>query len=190
MNRSLALFILKLIGWKIEGSLPDSVKKVIVVMAPHTSNWDFLIGWLGFSALGLKSKYLIKQEAFFFPLASLVKKAGGIPVNREHNKVILQVVELFRTSEKLILTVTPEGTRSLNLQWKKGFYLIAQQAKIPLAFGFLDYKRKIGGIGPVYYSSGDYEKDMKVIEEFYKNKTARYPENFNLSPENLNKRKR
>jgi 1-acyl-sn-glycerol-3-phosphate acyltransferase len=187
MNRNLAILILKLMGWRIEGSLPTSIKKVIVVMAPHTSNWDFVMGWLGYSALGLRSKYLIKKEAFFFPLGYLVKKVGGIPVNRGKNSVVLQVSELFKHSEKLIITVTPEATRSLNLNWKKGFYFIAQQAKVPLVFGFLDYKKKTGGLGPIYYVTEDYEKDMNVIESFYKEKTAKYPEKFNLSPENLGK---
>jgi len=189
MNSSLAKFILKLTGWRVEGTLPDTIKRVIVVMAPHTSNWDFVMGWLGFSALGLKSRYLIKKEAFFFPVAYFIRKLGGIPVDRGKNKVILQIGELFRDSDKLIITVTPEGTRSLNFTWKKGFYLIAQHARVPLVFGYLDYKSKSGGLGPVFYVTGDYEKDMEVIESFYKEKSALYPEKYNLSPENLKKRK-
>ncbi|NVO20302.1 MAG: 1-acyl-sn-glycerol-3-phosphate acyltransferase [Bacteroidetes bacterium] len=188
MNKSLALFILKLMGWRIEGTLPGNIRKVIVVMAPHTSNWDFLMGWIGFSALGLRSKYLIKKEAFFFPFGYLIKKVGGIPVNRGKNSVALQVGELFKRSEKLIITVTPEGTRSLNHKWKKGFYLIAQNANVPLVLGFLDYKRKCGGLGPLINISGNYEEDLQVIESFYKDKTAKHPKNFNLSPENLSKR--
>ena len=177
-----------MIGWRVEGTLPDSLKKVIVIMAPHTSNWDFVLGWLGFGALGLKSKYLIKKEAFFFPIGYLVRKVGGIPVDRGHNNVVLQIGELFKHSKELIITITPEATRSLNLKWKKGFYHIAQHAKVPVVFGFLDYKEKSGGLGPVYVITGDFEKDMEVIENFYKDKTARFPQNFNLSPENLRKR--
>ena len=158
-------------------------------MAPHTSNWDFFLGWLGFSILGLKAKYLIKKEVFFFPLGYLFRKVGGIPVNRGHNSVILQVGELFKNSEKLIITVTPEGTRALNLNWKRGFYYIAQNAKVPLVFGYLDYKTKTGGLGPVLNITGDYASDLAVIENFYKTKTAKFPANFNLSPENLEKRK-
>jgi 1-acyl-sn-glycerol-3-phosphate acyltransferase len=187
MNSSLALFILKLCGWRVEGSLPDSIKRAVVVMAPHTSNWDFVLGWLGFSALGLKSMYLIKKEAFFFPIGPLVKKLGGIPVDRGKNKVVIQIGELFLESKELIITVTPEGTRSLNHTWKKGFYLIAQHAQVPLVFGYLDYKNKIGGLGPVFKVTGDYEKDMEVIENFYKQKTAKFPGLYNLSPENLGK---
>ena len=126
MNKSLAQFILKILGWKIEGAVPLSIRKVIVTMAPHTSNWDFIMGWLGYSALGLKSKYLIKKEIFFFPLGPLIKLVGGIPVDRGKSRSVMQVGELFRKNEYLILTVTPEGTRSLNHHWKKGFYFIAQ----------------------------------------------------------------
>jgi len=189
MNRSLARFILKLIGWRVEGSLPESLKKVIVIMAPHTSNWDFVLGFIGFSALGLKSKYLIKEEMFIFPIGYIIRKVGGISVNRAHNSIVLQVGELFRNSEELIITVTPEATRSLNLNWKKGFYFIAQNANIPIVFGYLDYKTKSGGLGPIFNITGDFNKDLTVIEEFYKTKSARFPANFNLSPENLKKRK-
>lgn len=158
-------------------------------MAPHTSNWDFILGWLGYNILGLKSKYLIKKEAFFFPLGILVRKLGGIPVDRgKSNNIILTISEMFLEKENLILTVTPEGTRSLNHTWKKGFYTIALHAKVPLVLGFLDYKKKLGGLGPMFEVTGDFEKDMKFIESFYHDKVARYPEKFNLSPENRQKR--
>jgi 1-acyl-sn-glycerol-3-phosphate acyltransferase len=188
MNKYLARFILRLIGWKVESVLPPTVKKAIVVMAPHTSNWDFVLGWLGFSALGLRSKYLVKEEAFFFPLGIIIKWLGAIPVNREKNSVILQAGELFNHSDKLLLTLTPEGTRSLNKTWKKGFYLIARHAKVPMVLGYLDYKTKYGGMGLIMEPSDDYQKDLKIIEDFYKGKVAKFPEKFNLSPQNLKNR--
>jgi len=186
MNKILAKKILQLFGWKISGNLPDGCMKCIVVMAPHTSNWDFVIGWLGYHALGLRSRYLIKKEAFFFPLGSLVRRLGGIPVDRRKgNSALLHVSEMFRTEKELILTITPEGTRALNRNWKRGFYTLAKNAGVPLVLGFLDYKRKTGGLGPMIQVSGDYSADMKIIESFYRDKSARYPANFNLSPENL-----
>ncbi|MBK7173019.1 MAG: 1-acyl-sn-glycerol-3-phosphate acyltransferase [Bacteroidales bacterium] len=189
MSFSISHIILKMAGWKISGSMPSSLKKCIVVMAPHTSNWDFFIGWLGFNVLGLKSKYLIKKEAFFFPLGTIVRKIGGIPVDRgKSTNIILQITELFKERNELILTVTPEGTRSLNRNWKKGFYTIALHANVPIVLGFLDYKKKIGGLGPIIMVTGDFEKDMEMIEAFYADKTARFPENFNLSPQNFQKR--
>ncbi len=186
MRKIITSFIVKLIGWKVTGEVPENVKKYIVIMAPHTSNWDFFLGWLGFGSLGLKSRYLIKKEAFFFPLGPIVRWIGGIPVDRgRNNNVVLEVGELFKQNENLILTLTPEGTRSLNRNWKRGFYYMALHAKVPVMLGFLDYKEKKGGFGPLVYITGDFEKDMAVIESFYKTKTARHPENFNLSPQNL-----
>ncbi|MBK7213496.1 MAG: 1-acyl-sn-glycerol-3-phosphate acyltransferase [Bacteroidales bacterium] len=183
MRRFIARNILRLFGWKIIGSPPATEKKYIVIMAPHTSNWDFIIGWFGFAALGLHSKYLIKKEAFFFPLGGLVKMMGGIPVDRTNSRnVAVQISNLFREQESLIITITPEGTRRLNNNWKKGFYHIARHADIPIILGFLDYKTKQGGLGPLVYLTGDIDSDMKTIEQFYRDKTARFPEFFNLTP--------
>lgn len=188
MRFSISSVILHLAGWKMTGNLPVNTKKCIVVMAPHTSNWDFILGWLGYNKLGLRSKYLIKKEAFFFPLGILVRKLGGIPVDRgRSNNIILTVSEMFYDMDNLILTVTPEGTRSLNHNWKKGFYTIAVHAKVPLVLGYLDYEKKQGGLGPMLYVSGDFEKDMQIIESFYADKTARFPEKFNLSAVNRQK---
>ena len=184
MNKLLAQKILKLFGWKMSGNLPPGCMKCIVVMAPHTSNWDFVIGWLGYHSLGLRSRYLIKKEAFIFPLGILVKWLGGIPVDRRKgNSALLHVSEMFKNEQELILTITPEGTRALNRNWKRGFYSLARNAGVPIVLGFLDYRKKVGGLGPLVYASGDYSADMKVIESFYHDKSARFPVNFNLSPE-------
>lgn len=181
-----ARFILWLAGWKVVGPLPE--KKSIVVMAPHTSNLDFALGWLGFTSLGLKSHFLIKKEIFKWHTGWLIKAMGGIPVDRSHSSnVVMQVTEEFNRRRKFIVTITPEGTRKLNRNWKKGFYFIAHSAKVPVMLGFLDYKKKEGGFGYSFIPSGDYEKDYKILEEFYKTKNARYPEKFSLSAENLRK---
>ncbi len=186
MRKLFAKAILRLIGWQIIGSIPADDKKFIVTMAPHTSNWDFLLGWLGFGSLGLKSKYLVKKEAFFFPLGPIIRWMGAIPVDRGRStNVVLQVGDLFKHRDNLIITLTPEGTRSLNKNWKRGFYYIAQHAKVPILLGFLNYENKTGGFGPLIHITGDFDKDMEVIESFYKKQTARYPEKFNLSPQNL-----
>lgn len=188
MLRFLGLLILRITGWRVVGNIPQEIKKCVVVMAPHTSNWDFIIGRIGFWYLGVKVKFLIKKEIFFFPIGYLVKGLGGIPVDRsKKTNLVSQVSNHFETKESFVLAVTPEGTRSLNYHWKKGFYHIATQKKVAIVLGFLDYKKKEGGIGPVIYPSGDYEKDLKVIEEFYMDKTARFPENYNLSPQNRKK---
>jgi len=185
MKRSITGFILKIFGWKVINNIPADVKKCVVTMAPHTSNWDFLLGWLGYSSIGINSTYLIKKEAFFWPLGGLLKALGAIPVDRKaSNNIVHQVCEMFHKSESMYLTITPEGTRSLNRNWKRGYYYIAENAKVPLAFGFLDYKEKVGGIGRMFTPTGNYEADLKEMEAFYADKNPKHPEKFSLSPQN------
>jgi len=188
MKRKFAKFILKLFGWKVVSVIPPDCKKFVTLMAPHTSNWDFPIGWFGYMSIGLDSKYLIKKEAFKFPLGKLVSAMGGMPVDRKAStNVVLQVGEMFKKVDSLVITIAPEGTRSLNRNWKRGFYYIALHAQVPIALGFLDHKTKTGGIGKMFTPTGDYDADLKEIEAFYYDKEARYPEKFNLSPQNRNK---
>jgi len=185
MLRRLSKLILRLLGWHTDGSLPPGVQKAVVVSAPHTSLWDFVIGRLTFWAIRINIRFLIKSEAFRPPLGLLLKRLGGIPVDRStNNRMVDQVVKLFNDNESLAVIITPEGTRRLVTQWKKGFYLIAVRANVPIALSFIDYGNKTGGIGPIITPTGDYEKDLKVIQEFYRDKIARHPERFNLSPKN------
>lgn len=183
--RGFANLILKLAGWKIVGKIPQDVKKCVIIAAPHTSNWDFVIGRLAYWSLGVPVKFLIKKEAFNHPLGSLVKKMGGIPVDRKKStNLVDQVAALFQEYEILNVIVTPEGTRKLVHNWKRGYYYIALKAEVPLVLGFADYNKKEAGFGPVFHPSGDYDKDIIEIEDFYKKLTAKYPEQFNLSPVN------
>lgn len=185
MKRKFGKFIMKLVGWRVVNNTPPDIKKFVTLMAPHTSNWDFLLGWFGYMSLGINSKYLIKKEAFVFPLGWLVTAMGGMPVDRKAStNIVLQVGEMFKKDDNLIITIAPEGTRSLNRNWKKGFYYIALNANVPIALGFLDYKNKIGGIGKLFIPTGNYEEDLKEMEKFYFDKQARYPEKFNLSLQN------
>lgn len=185
MKKAFCKFTLWIAGWKVINNLDPDLKKFIVTMAPHTSNWDFFIGWLGFGSLGLHSRYLIKKEAFVFPIKGIVKALGGIPVDRKSStNVVTQVGELFKKESNLIITITPEGTRSLNKNWKRGYYYIAEHAQVPIVTGFLDYKKKIGGMGLTIMPTGDYDADFKKIVAFYEDKTAKYPEKFNLSKQN------
>jgi len=185
MKRIIAKYILKLFGWNVVNHVPPECKKFVTVMAPHTSNWDFLIGWLGYISIGLDSKYLIKKEAFAFPLGKLVSAMGGMPVDRKAStNVVIQVGDMFKNADKLVITIAPEGTRSLNRNWKRGFYYIALHAQVPIVLGFLDHKTKTGGIGKMVIPTGNYETDLKEIESFYYDKEARYPDKFNLSPQN------
>lgn len=182
MGRQFSGFILRLFGWHTDGSLPEGIKKAVVVSAPHTSSWDFIVGRFTFWAIRVNIRFMIKKEAFFFPLGILLRKLGGLPVERNTaNTMVDQVIKLFREHESLIVVITPEGTRQRVDRWKKGFYIIAQRANVPIALSYINYKSKTGGIGPVFYPSGDYEKDLKFIQDFYRDKVARHPERFNLS---------
>lgn len=170
-------FVLQISGWKIIGPLPPP--KSVVVMAPHTSNLDFVIGWLGYTSLGVKSNFLIKKEAFTWYTSRLIKAMGGIPVDRRNSSnVVMQVTDEFNKRQKFIVTITPEGTRRPNKNWKRGFYHIAVSAEVPIMLGFLDYKRKEGGFGFSFMPTGNFEADFLHLQEFYKNKTAKYPEKF------------
>jgi len=185
MLRWLSKFILRIFGWHTDGSLPPGIKKAVIVSAPHTSFWDFIVGRFTFWAISMNIRFLIKSEVFKPPLGFLLTKLGGIPVDRRtNNRMVDQVVKLFNENESLAVIITPEGTRKLMTQWKKGFYLIAMRANVPIALSFINYGNKTGGIGPILIPTGDYEKDLKFIEDYYRDKVARHPERFNLSPVN------
>lgn len=179
----LAGFLLQLFGWKVEAEELGHVKKAVLVMAPHTSNWDFVIGRLALLAQRVEVKTLVKKEMFFFPVGYILKALGAIPLDRAKSpKTIKAVTGWFNKSDRLILMITPEGSRKLSMHWKKGFYFIAQSANVPIILGYLDFKKKIAGIGPSIMPTGDYDEDLMKIQHFYMDKTARYPEKFNLSP--------
>jgi 1-acyl-sn-glycerol-3-phosphate acyltransferase len=178
MRRWLANMVLGLSGWRAIGALPDSPKGVLVV-APHTSNWDFLVMLLLAVALGIKTTWMGKHTLFRPPFGWLLRWLGGLPIDRtaRHN-VVEQAIESFRSRDRLILAVLPEGTRKRTAYWKSGFYHIANGARVPLILGFADYKRKVGGIGPVFMPSGDIEGDMAVIRDFYTGMQGKQPEQF------------
>ncbi len=181
MRALIAKWILKLMGWTITNVIPPGTKKVVIAVAPHTSYWDFVIGRLAYYVMGVKAQFLIKKEVFRFPLKGILLRMGGIPVDRgKSSRMVDQIVELFHHSESLIIVITPEGTRKPVKHWKKGFYHIAFQAKVPIALGYLDYKRKEGGVGKVIIPDGRVEEQMKEIMEFYKGRTGKHPERFLL----------
>lgn len=178
--KSIARFLFKIIGWKVEGELPD-VDKLVIVVAPHTSNWDLPIGYLVGHALELFSTwrygFMAKDSAFRWPLGILIRWMGGIPIDRSSPRnVVDQMIAAFNHYDHLMLALTPEGTRSKTPYWKSGFYRIASGAKVPIALAFLDYKRKVGGLGPTITPSGDMAEDIEIIRRFYSGVTAKFPE--------------
>lgn len=161
--------------------IPPGMNKAVIIAAPHTSNLDFFIGRLAYWAVGVKIKFLIKKEAFKFPFGGVLKWSGGIPVDRsKNNRMVDQITKLLEAHDSFFIMITPEGTRKANPHWKKGFYHIALGAGVPIAIGYLDYPKKEGGIGKILYPTGNYEEDIKVIKDFYRDKTGRHPEKFKL----------
>lgn len=174
---------LKLLGWKLVGNIPSDIKKCVIAVAPHTCIADFILGRLAYCSVGRPVKFLIKKEFFKNPLLRwLLIKLGGIPVDRsKNNNTVNEVSALFKQYDELNIVITPEGTRKLVHRWKKGFYFIAERAGVPIILGFLDFKTKELGFGPVLYPSGNFDEDWKIMEDFYRGKTAKHPEKFNLS---------
>lgn len=178
--QKLSSFILKKLGWKTEG-ITDYPPKCVLCVAPHTSNWDLLIGKLIYSSLGRKACFLIKKTWFFFPMNLVFNAIGGIPVNRSKKTSLTdQMAELFNSRDQFELAITPEGTRSQNPEWKKGFYFIALAAKVPIVIVILDYKSKVANFKTAFMPTGDVEQDMITIKSYYKEAQAKHPEKFAL----------
>lgn len=171
-------FFLKLLGWKIEGNT-DLPHKCIFCVAPHTSNWDLIIGKFVALSLGMKTYFLIKKSWFVFPLNLLFGAMGGIPVDRSKKTSLTeQLAEEFSKRDNFALAVTPEGTRKRNPDWKKGFYYIALGANVPIVIAVLDYKYKTACFKAIVTPTGDIEKDMEEIKSYYKGANAKFPKNF------------
>ena len=155
--------------------------KFIICLAPHTSNIDFIIGQLYMRAEGLKINFLIKKEWFIWPLGILFKRIGGIPVWRNKNTNMTDVLSDYaRSSKTFRLCITPEGTRALNPNWKKGFYYIALKANMPIFLYGLDYDKKLIQCTKSITPSGDIEKDMVDIKNYYKNFKGKHPKSFTI----------
>jgi 1-acyl-sn-glycerol-3-phosphate acyltransferase len=149
----------------------------VVVFAPHTSNWDFPLLLLARSALELRSSYLGKHTLFRPPFGWLFRALGGIPVNRsDAHHLVEQIANEFRTRDRLWLAMAPEGTRTKTDHWKSGFYRIALAARVPVLLSYIDASRKECGVGPLLELSGDSERDLALIREFYADKRGIHPE--------------
>ncbi|MBU1169698.1 MAG: lysophospholipid acyltransferase family protein [Proteobacteria bacterium] len=171
-----SILLLKFSGWKVAGKAPE-LKKYVMIAAPHTSNWDFYYTMLISFALRINIYWMGKDSLFRWPLGYFFRWMGGIPINRsKSNNVVAQSVAAFDRSESLIVVVPPEGTRSKARYWKTGFYHIAHGAGVPIALGFLDFRLKMGGIGPALMPTGDIDEDMKLIKSFYCNVSGKRPD--------------
>ncbi|PLX43897.1 MAG: glycerol acyltransferase [Deltaproteobacteria bacterium] len=166
---------LKIMGWRRVGGIPE-FPQAVVIGAYHTSNWDFVFTLLFAFDIGLPVRWMGKDSLFKRGFGGVMRWLGGIPIDRSRSKNVVEasIRELVAGSIKY-LVIAPEGTRGRANRWKSGFYHIAIGAKVPIVMGFLDYKRKVGGLGPFIIPTNDMKADMAKIAEFYRTVTAKYP---------------
>lgn len=175
---NLASMILKIAGWSVHVTVPD-YPKVIICVAPHTSNWDFILGKLAYASIGRKAGFMMKEAWFFFPLGYFFRAIGGIPVSRNSRESLVKsVIERFNSAKTMALAITPEGTRSRTSQWRTGFLRIAEGADVPVVLGVIDFKTKQIIIEREFTPTGDIDADMKSIKAYYRPFTGKYPEKF------------
>lgn len=180
MIRFILSRLYKLSGWKVEGTKPEE-KKYVIIVAPHTSNWDFFVGWGARNVIGFYPNFLAKKELFKIPLVGWFLSAiGGVAVDRKNKRkstqLVQQVVDLYKERDEFIMTITPEGTRSYSPKWKTGFYRIATDAGVPIVKIAFDYATRTVYIDKPFYPSGDMEKEMEEIKNYYKQFTGKNPE--------------
>jgi 1-acyl-sn-glycerol-3-phosphate acyltransferase len=167
--RGFSLTFLKLLGWKLEGSLPTNAAKSVLIAAPHTSNWDLPYTLMVAFGLRLNVVWMGKQSLFMWPFGPVMRWLGGIAVNRAQSTHLVEASAkaIQNASGPVQMIVPPEGTRSKTRYWKTGFYYIAQTAQVPIVMAYLDYANKRGGLGPIFTPTGDIERDMERIKAFY-----------------------
>ena len=174
----LARSMLWLTGWRIVGGVPAAPKYVLIA-APHTSNWDFPVALMVCFALRLRVYWMGKASLFPPLLGAVMRWLGGIPVNRARSGNLVQAtVDAYNSNQRLIVIVPPEGTRSKVTQWKTGFYYIALGAGVPIALGYLDFRRKEAGLSRMFEPTGDIAADMVEIQAFYAGFSGKNPGKF------------
>lgn len=168
--RGVSHVVLKIIGWRVVGELPTK-HRFVAIGAPHTSNWDFALMLLAVFVTRMDAHWMGKDALFPKPFVWFVKWMGGISINRsQSNNTVEQMIEHFNDHDELVVIIPPEGTRRRVTEWKTGFYHIAHGANVPIVLGFIDASTKTMGFGEHFVTTGDVDKDMKVIRAFYAKK--------------------
>lgn len=170
--------LLALVGWRLVGTIPN-LPKMLLIGAPHTSNWDFILTIAAMFALGVKFSWMAKQSVFRWPIDGFMRWLGGFPVNRSSSQgYVDQVVAEFNRRKQFLLAITPEGTRQKVTQWKTGFYHMALGAGVPILLVAFDFGNKAIRLGPLIVPSGDYAADLELIQGYYAGIRGRYPRSF------------
>ena len=178
--RAASQTFLRLNGWTVQGELPSHVRKAVLIAAPHTSNWDLPYTLMVALCLRLNIYWMGKESIFRFPFGPLMRWLGGIPVDRSqsNNLVSASAAAIVAADGPVQLVVPPEGTRGKTRHWKTGFYFIALEADVPIVMAYMDYQRKVSGLGPIFTPSGDVEADMAAIKRFYAGVKGRNADQF------------
>lgn len=170
--------LLRMAGWSVEITVPD-YDKYIICVAPHTSNWDFILGKLAYASVGRKAGFLMKEAWFVWPLGYFFRAIGGIAVPKKRGaKLTEYIIERFREVPRMHLAVTPEGTRSKVTQWRTGFLRIAEGANVPIVLGAIDAKSKHVYVVKEFTPTGDVEADMRSIKDYYRSFSGIKPDKF------------
>lgn len=174
----LGVWVLQRLGWQVQGNLPD-LPKLVAAVAPHTSNWDFIVAFAASLALGVKISFLGKHSIFVWPLKDFLQRFGGIPVERsQRHGIVPQLVDTFAREPRLLLGIAPEGTRKKVTQWKSGFWHIAKQAGVPIQLIGLDFASKTLVFGPLLIPGESFEQDYPQMRAFFAQMQPKYPQNF------------
>lgn len=170
--------VLRLMGWRITGEIPN-ISKMVVIAGPHTSNWDFIFGVLSLFTLELKVHWIGKHTIFVGPFGRWLRHLGGIPVNRSNPGALYRdILNGFKENESYLFGLSPEGTRSKVLHWKPGFHRIARAVEVPLLLVGLDFKRKLIQFGPIYDPTEDFELDVQHLKSHFGAFAPKHPELF------------
>lgn len=172
--------MMTLMGWRFEGTFPDEPKFVMII-APHTSNWDFIVGLWAYFALGFRGSFLGKHTIFKWPLGPFMRWLGGIPVERSVSRDrVSETVHAFERSKQLVLIIAPEGTRKFVPEWKTGFYHIANDARVPIVPVAFDFANRIIRVFAPFRPTGNADADIDALQNLYRGIKGKHPENFAL----------
>jgi 1-acyl-sn-glycerol-3-phosphate acyltransferase len=177
--RVISIVMLKIIRWRVIGSLPEGQRKYVLIVAPHTSNWDFILFVFAVSVLRLQPSVLIKSTLFVGPLGWFLRYCGAIPVNRtQANSLVDYIACIYAEREEFVLIITPEGTRSANPNWKRGFHHVARKAEVPVLVVYVDSAIRTIGIEGLMEPSDDVDADINKLKQFYDSKSGLKPKNY------------
>jgi 1-acyl-sn-glycerol-3-phosphate acyltransferase len=176
LAHTIARFILRLAGWRTQ-VIPPRTSRYVLIGAPHTSNWDFVLVLLLMSAENIPIRLMGKDTLFRGPMGVFMRSLGAIPVNRrEKTNLVDQIAAKFDEYEELIIGISPEGTRNKTTYWRTGFYYIALKAEVPIVMAYFDYENKVCGLGPSIKPTGDLQADFEIVRDFYTGIVGKYPQ--------------